>query len=145
MRSVLVFSIVVSFFLIAPIAYMTADNAPPYVYDVKNSYVVPLRPRVQFQVTVHWALKRVNRVCPGFLVRYIIDADTMVKTTYDAIPVADNVDANATELNRTFLLSPNITPGPKIYRAEGFYSCNPLQHIWPLRVVTPDLHFEVVE
>jgi len=144
MKKILVFSAIVSFLWITPIAYMFADNVPPYVYDVSRSYVVPSRTTVDKQVTVHWAFKRINRVCPGSIVRYIIDEQTRIKTTYDATAVAPTIDVKDHVLNRTFYLPPDITPGPKIYRAEMYFQCNLLQHIFPLHVVTPDLHFEIV-
>lgn len=145
MKTAVTMSAAISFLAIAPIAYMAADNEPPYEYDVGNSYVVPSHPRVEHQVTVHWALKKINRVCPGSIVRYIIDVDTRIKTTYDATAAASSVESGDYELDRSFMLPPNVTPGLKIYRAEGFYVCNPLQHFWPLRAVTPDLRFEVIE
>lgn len=145
MKMVIVLAAAVSFLLIAPIVYMYLDNVPPYEYDAGKSYIVPSRAHVEHQVTIHWAITKINRICRGYVVRFIIDADTGVKTTYDATPAATSVERGDTELDRTFTLPPNVAPGVKIYRSEGFYSCNPLQQLWPLRVVTPDIRFEVVQ
>lgn len=145
MKKIIAFSAIISFFWIAPLAYMYFDNQPPYEYDISNSYITPSKPHAERQVTVHWAFKSVNRICPGSIVRYIIDAQNKTKITYDATPAALSIDLKDLSLDRTFMLPPNVTIGPKIYRSEGFYICNPLQHFWPLRVSTPDLHFEIVE
>lgn len=124
------------------IGYMAADNQPPYDYFVTESYVVPSPSLAGHQVTVHWKLK-VNRICPGFIIRTIVDAKTMARVSYDPAPAFGMVRTDDDHLDRTFFLPEGMRPGPKIYRANAEYVCNLLQRIWPLKVQTPDLHFEV--
>lgn len=144
MRSIIIASAAVSFLAIAPIAYMAADNEPPYEYDAASSYIIPSHTPSGRQLTVHWRLKRVNRVCRGSVTRTIVDEVSGSRTTYDPTPSASNIEVGDVELDKSFYLPPNISPGPKVYYADSEYECNPLQHLYPLRVRTPRLHFEVV-
>jgi hypothetical protein len=124
------------------IAYLLADNQPPYVYDAEQSYVIPSHTSPGHQVAVHWSIK-VNRLCPGSIVRTIVDARTGARTSYDPTPAILTIETTDTVLDRTFLLPQGMGLGRKIYRANAEYVCNPLQRIWPLKVQTPDLLFEV--
>jgi hypothetical protein len=124
------------------VAFMAADNQSPYTYIVEQSYVRPNPAHSGRQVTVHWELK-INRICPGVIVRTIVDARTKAKVSYDPAPALVTVKAGDTSLERTFLLPEEMLPGPKLYRANAEYVCNPLHRIWPLKVQTPDLAFEV--
>jgi hypothetical protein len=123
-------------------AYLLADNQPPYVYIVDESYVIPSHVSPGHQVAVHWSIK-VNRLCPGSIVRTIVDARTGARVSYDPTPAILTIESGDTALDRSFLLPDGIRPGNKIYRANAEYICNPLQRIWPLKVQTPDLFFEV--
>lgn len=123
-------------------AYLLADNQPPYIYDIEQSYVIPSRASPGHQVAVHWSIK-VNRLCPGSIVRTIVDARTGARMSYDPTPGDMTIEPTDTVLDRTFLLPQGMGLGPKIYRANAEYACNPLQRIWPLKVQTPDLLFEV--
>lgn len=125
------------------LTFMIADNLSPYEYIAAESSVIPSQALAGHQVTVHWQIK-VNRLCPGAIVRTIVDARTGARTSYDPTPAILTIRVTDTALDRTFLLPEGIRPGPKIYRANAEYICNPLHRIWPLRIQTPDLHFEVV-
>lgn len=139
MSTITVFSLLV----VAPVSYMAFDTQPPYVYDAVSSYVVPRQTLAGHQITVHWKLASVNRVCPGVITRNIVDARTGVRVTYDPVPAAGSFDDH--ELDRTFFLPQGITPGPKLYYADGAYGCNLLQRYWrPLVVRTPSLAFEIL-
>lgn len=144
MRSIVTASAIISILVVAPLAYMMADNQPPYEYDASNSYIIPQQSRVDHQVVVHWQFKRVNRVCPGSVTRVIVDARSGAQTTFDPTAVAASVTTKSTHLDRTFTLPPNLAPGPQLYRAHVAFRCNMLQHFWPLMVRTPDLSFEVL-
>lgn len=124
------------------IAYMLSDNQPPYSYIIEKSYVIPNPSQAGHQVTVHWELK-VNRLCAGVIVRTIVDAKTGAKVSYDPTPSLSTMRMQDTSLERTFFLPEGAQPGPKLYRANAEYICNPLHRIWPLKVQTPDIHFEV--
>lgn len=143
MKIAIMFSALVSFLIIMPLVYMFADNEPPYVFDVERSYITPVRVQSLEPVIVHWYLLKINRICPGIIIRYIVDSKTGIKTTYDATNavVPDNKDDR--ELERVFFLPQGITPGPKIYRSDGLYVCNMVHRFWPLHVLSPDLHFDV--
>ena len=125
--------------------FMLADNQPPYVYDVSQSYVKPNPTIPGHQVEVFWKLKKINRICPGSNVRTIVDERTGASFSYDATPAMATIKFGDDHLSRTFLLPDGISTGRKIYRANLEYACNPLQRFWPLKVQTPDLHFEVEE
>ncbi len=145
MRLAIATSTVVSFLVIAPIAYMTADTQPPYEFDVSQSYVVPSTTPAGRQILVHWKISKVNRVCPGSITRFVVDQRTGARVSYDPAPAASNVESNDEWLDRTFFLPPETVPGMKWYYSDGDYSCNPLQRIYPLRVRTPRLSFEVTK
>jgi hypothetical protein len=134
-----------SLFIVAPITAMLTDNTPPFEFDAANSYIIPQRTAAGRQITVHWKIKDLRRICPGAVSRTIVDADSGARTTYDPQPAAASVDTMDEFLDKTFMLPSHLSPGKKIYRATIDYRCNPLQHFWPLHVVTPDLPFEVVD
>ena len=77
------------------------------------------------------------------MTRVIVDQQTGVRTYYDPTPAARTLDIEEMTLDRTFYLPPLITPGPKWYYSDAEFSCNLLQHFYPLRVRTPRLAFEV--
>lgn len=124
------------------LAYMVGDNQPPYSYIVEQSYVIPNPSQSGHQVQVHWQFK-INRLCPGSIVRTVVDAKTGAKFSYDPTPALGTVRGGDDHLDRTFFLPDGIRPGPKLYRANAEYICNPLHRIWPLKVQTPDIPFEV--
>lgn len=138
-------SAAVSMFIIAPLAYMVADTQPPYEYDAEMSYIIPAKTQKGHQVTVHWKFSKVNRYCPGWVTRSVVDQQTGARVTYDPRPVSSKSNVDNDGLDRTFFLPQGITPGLKWYYADAEFACNPLQHIYPLRVRTPRLSFEVLE
>jgi hypothetical protein len=144
MRIVIVFSALVSALIIAPVSYMMADNQVPYEYDYATSYMFPARPHLDRQVTMHWVIRRVNRICPGHIVRIITD-ESGARVTYDPTPAAMDIHLGDKYMDRTFFLPPNLKPGPHFYKNVGYYACNPLQRFWPLVVETRAVPFEVVE
>lgn len=125
------------------LGYLIADNTPPYIYFADESYVKPSVTQKGHQVEVYWKLK-VNRICPGHIIRSIVDEKTGVKFSYDPYPAISAIKIGDDHLSRTFLLPEGISPGKKIYRANAEYVCNPLQRFWPLKVQTPDLQFEII-
>ncbi len=145
MKFVVTLVALITLLVIAPLAYMIADNEPPYEFDAEQSYVVPSKTAAGHQIVVHWHIIKVNRVCPGMITRYIVDDVTKAKISYDAVSSARQVEFGVRELNRTFLLPFGIHPGKKWYYSEGEYACNPLQRFYPLIVRTPRLSFEVIE
>lgn len=137
-------SAVLTAVLVVPIAYMLADNVPPYEYDAARSYVVPMKVPPGGQMAVHWEFKKINRVCTGSITRYIVDQETEVRFSYDPTPAASTIELNDHSLDRTFFLPPNISPGKKWHYVDAEFACNPLQRLYPLRVRTPRLPFEVL-
>lgn len=123
--------------------YLIADNQPPYTYYPDESYVKPSTTYPGHQVEVYWKLK-VNRVCRGTAVRIIVDERTGARFSYDPTAATATIKLGDDHLRRTFLLPDGISPGKKMYRAEGEYVCNILQRFFPLKVVTPELQFEVL-
>lgn len=126
------------------VAFMAADNQPPYEYDAANSYVVPSPANDGEQITVKWKLSKVNRVCPGSNRRMLFDPKTKVLlATYDPTPAAFSASLVDGYLNRTFLLPRGALPSGEIgYRATVHYECNLFQkYVRPLVVTTPDLIF----
>lgn len=146
MRTILSISALFSLLVIVPVSYMTFDTDPPYVYEpAPSSYVIPHQTQAGHQITVHWKLVRVNRVCVGLITRYIVDKHTGVRVTYDPVPAAGALETTDTSLDRTFFLPQGIAPGPKLYFADGIYGCNLLQRYWkPLVVRTPTLEFDIL-
>lgn len=127
------------------LVFMRFDTTPPYEFDASQSEVIPPRTEPGTQIVVRWKVKKVNRFCHGMNTRELFDAETKARiAVYDPVPVASPFELSENEhLVRTFTL-PKIMPYGRIgYRATQQYICNPLQHIWPLVVTTPDLFFEV--
>lgn len=144
-RSMLYVVGVFSLLIVAPAAYMVADRTPPYEYDASRSYIIPLITLTGRQMTVHWQFKRVNRICAGSITRYVVDDKTKTRFSYDPTPAASTIDIGEDHLDRTFFLPQGIPPGKKWYYADAEFACNPLQRLYPLRVRTPRLSFEVIE
>lgn len=147
-RMLVATSAIVSLFVIAPVVYMLADNQQPYVYDAERSYaeVHVYSAKDAMKLHVHWQLKTINRVCPGYSVRVIADRRSGAHTNFDHLPLRDSIDLNeGGAFDRVFSLPSGITPGPKWYYTELYYSCNPLQRIYPLVGTTPRLGFEITE
>lgn len=140
-----ILSALISAFLIAPTVYMIADNQPPFEYDAERSYVVPRVTESGRQMLVHWEFKRINRICPGSITRYVVDRRTTARFSYDPTPAATTVEIGEDHLDRTFFLPQEVPPGPKWYYATAEFACNPLQRFYPMRVQTPRLPFEVKE
>jgi hypothetical protein len=63
--------------------------------------------------------------------------------SYDPTPALGTVKIGDTSIERTFFLPEGMLPGRKLYRANAEYICNPLHRIWPLKVQTPDIPFDV--
>ena len=127
------------------LAFMAADNQPPYEYDAANSYIVPSIANDGDQLTVRWKIK-VNRICPGSNSRVLFDRQTgVVLASYDPTPAAVSASIKDGYLNRTFLLPRGALPSGEIgYRATVCYQCNLLQKfVKPLCVTTPELTFRV--
>lgn len=127
--------------------FMWFDTTPPYEFDTDGSYVIPHKAEEGMQIRVVWKIKKFNRFCPGTNVRQLFDPVTKVKLAiYDPVPVAARSELNEDKfLVRTFLLPRELMPGTVGYRSTQSFICNPLQHIRPLVVTTPDLFFEVAE
>lgn len=133
-------------FLFAWVAFMAADNQPPYEYDTANSYIVPAVADDGDQITVRWKLFRVNRLCPGSNRRVLFDKKTkVILAAYDPIPAAIQESLKDGYLNRTFLLPRGALPSGEIgYRATVCYECNLFQRFFrPLCVATPEITFHI--
>jgi hypothetical protein len=71
------------------LAFMVADTAPPYEYDVERSYIVPSKAHDGDQITVMWKLAKINRICPGSNRRILFDPRTrVILASYDPTPAA---------------------------------------------------------
>lgn len=143
-RGMLMVMTLFSLFFIAPAVYLLADNQPPYEYDADRSTVVPTKTESGRQLVVHWHLKKINRVCVGTIYRHVVDQETGVRFSYDPTVAARTIELRGNVLDRTFILPPDVTPGKKWYYADAEFACNPLQLLYPLRVRTPRLSFEVL-
>lgn len=127
-----------------PITYWALDNQRPYVFFGDESYIIPTAAQGNDQMIVSWKV-RVFRQCDGIVRRELFDPRTQViLSIYDPQPAhKNNMPLGDGQFNKTFLLPKMIQPGRIGYRARLEYSCNPLQRIWPISYVTPELFFEV--
>ena len=125
--------------------WMCADNTTPYVYDAEQSHMVP-DPAIQgSMVTADWKLKEVRRICPGSVQRFFRDIESgKIVATLDTTPVSRAVKAVDNNLPRSFVLPPNL-PEVTGYSAEICFECNPLQHVFPLCMHTPEIRFRVLQ
>jgi len=131
--------------IIGWVAYMIADNAPPYEFDGLASVIVPPKAYGGDQITVRWKIKRINRVCPGTTERILFDPNTkIIIANYDKTSAAAEESLKDGYLNRTFALPRELPAGPIAYRANICYQCNAFQaFIRPMCKTTPTLLFEV--
>lgn len=121
---------------VAPVTFMALDNKWPYEYHGGELHPDPAKPGDE--ASVFWRVK-INRVCLGYISRQIIDSRGYVHTA-DPVPALGNV---ATNFWVTFRLPSFAAKGPATYRAHGTYWCNPLQRLFPLKTVTPDVKFTI--
>lgn len=131
--------------LFAWVAFMAADNTPPYEYDIVESHVTPPVAIPGEQVTVKWKLAKVNRICNGWNRRVLFDPKTRVLlATWDPLPTALIDSISEGYLMRTFTLPKDIPSGETGYRSNVCYECNLFQKfVKPLCVATPELLFQV--
>ncbi|HEX2558401.1 MAG TPA: hypothetical protein VHK86_08790, partial [Nitrososphaera sp.] len=131
--------------LLGWIAFMAADNQPPYEYDAENSFIIPSVADDGDQIRVMWKITKVNRICPGSNRRVLFDPKTGAHiATYDPTPAAFSDSLRDGYLNRAFQLPRQLPSGPIGYRATVCYECNPFQKfLKPLCVTTPDLFFTI--
>ena len=123
-------------------AVMSLDNDPPYIYDVKQSHVIPDPAPQGAMVTVDWAIT-VRRACPGSVQRTFRNMDTgQVVTTLDTTPMSRSIRLGDRRLPRSFELPLNLPPNVG-YSAEVCAQCNFLQRFIPLCFKTPELVFRV--
>ena len=134
---------VISFLLLALrgwTGWMYLDNVQPYEYV--RGYVVPDPSPQGAQVSLPWEIK-VNRLCPGNVLRVLFDAETgEMVAAYDRTPSSISVKMGDTKLVKSFQLPRGLPPRIR-YTANVCFSCNVLQKIWPVCVQTPDLFFSV--
>lgn len=126
------------------VSWMWVDNELPYTYFPDESAITPNPALDGGQVTVNWKIK-VHRSCPGTSQRMMLDGKTRRQVaTYDATPAVTSVTTADQNLVRTFML-PSGLPPEVIYKSNIGFECNLLQKIFPLRQVTPELRFRVVQ
>lgn len=129
--------------VLLPVTYWLLDNQRPYTFDAAESYIIPTIANGNDQMIVAWKV-RVHRQCEGAVRRELFDPRTqVVLAVYDPQPAHRNSMLGEGYFNKTFLLPRMIQPGRVGYRARLEYYCNPLQRIWPIRYVTPELFFTV--
>ncbi|MGY3366204.1 hypothetical protein ACVWZL_003329 [Bradyrhizobium sp. GM2.4] len=125
------------------LAVMALDNEPPYVYDGVHSVIIPDPAPQGAMVTVDWRILKISRICPGQIQRFFTNKDTAeIVATLDTTEVSRAVRPGDQHLARAFVLPPNLPPNVG-YFAEVRFQCNILQHLFPLRVLTPELTFHV--
>lgn len=144
MRTTVIAAVLFALGVAGPSAYLLADRIQPYEY--LSGEVLPPDPKMGGQVSVHWRVK-VNRFCHGWVQRNITDqrgyvwhnAGTPVKDLYWVKP------GDLADIVNTFELPRQLGAGPTTYQAHVEYRCNWLQKlVWPIRVATPVLHFDVL-
>jgi hypothetical protein len=127
---------------VAPVTWMLMDRTPPF--ELLLGRVIPSEVAPGSEMTIEWTVKT-NRVCPGYVERRVILADKSV-ITYDWTPAIRREDISNERLIRSFVLSRRASdvPGSAHYRSRTCYTCNPLQHWWPICSDTPELPFTVL-
>lgn len=95
----------------------------------------------------------VNRPCRGFTYRQITDAKGYVHIL-DRTPTRSSETISSKNqqmlVGSTFALPTSIAPGPAKFKTRIEYHCpwlffdeSPIQRVWPVKVMLPDLSFEV--
>lgn len=128
---------------VGPLAYLLADRTLPYEY--LSGEVLPPDPEIGHQISIHWHV-RVNRFCPGWVQRDIIDRRGYVwhnvgGPVRDITPVTPGSE---THIVNTIELPRQLGVGPAEYQAHVTFKCNPLQRLfWPIHVSLPRLPFVI--
>lgn len=132
---------------VAPLFWMLLDREPPYSEHAGKT--IPHEVKAGDQITVEWQM-RVNRVCPGYIAREIVDSQNVL-WNYDVQPSIrreqqfDVAGApRLTRLRRSFTIPEQAAPGPARYRSLSCYICNPIQQLWPVCIRTPDVNFTIL-
>lgn len=135
------------------VGILVGDRLPPYEHDY--GIISPANPTEGQQVEIEWTMKKVNRVCPGWVQRQIYNQDNVLICNYGLEPAIRREqlysqqasDGPPNRLNRLFKLCDRATAGPARYRAYTCYQCNWLQEMYPSRLeicqYTPDVHFMI--
>lgn len=123
----------------APIIYMAMDTQQPYEW--LSGEIVPDPANDGAQINVHWRIK-IIRHCPGIIQRQIIDSREVIHN-YDPVPATAPRDVS-TDFWVTFKLPENLPAGPSRYRIHAEYTCNILQHVWPIHAETVEVPFLVL-
>lgn len=136
----------------AYVGVLIGDRLPPYVHDYGT--ITPAQPNEGDQVNVEWKMKKVNRICPGWIQRQIYDRDGALACNYDIQPAirreqlyGQQTSGSPDRLSRSFTLCSRAIPGPAKYRAYTCYQCNWLQETFPTKLsicgYTPDVDFMI--
>lgn len=132
--------------------FLLGDRVPPYEHDYGT--ITPSNPTEGDQVTIEWTMKKINRVCPGWVQRQIYDAQGVLACIYDTQPAirrdqlySQQESEPPSRLSRSFTLCSRAVAGPAKYRAYSCYQCNWLQEMYPSRLsicqYTPDVNFMI--
>lgn len=123
------------------IGWMAFIDVQP-AYEYLHGEIVPDPAPQGGQVSLPWTIK-VNRLCPGNVLRVLYDADTgEMVAAYDRTPSSISVQKDSARLVKSFQLPRGLPPRIR-YTANVCFECNPLQKLWPICVQTPDLFFSV--
>lgn len=131
----------------APIMWMAMDRNSPY--EVLKSEILPPSPApgdtaiAKFKVKVH---KQCKASPDKNVKQFIIDATGRL-FSFDPVPSLYSTETNlgSGEVTREIHIPKDVTPGPAHYRVSGQFACNPIQELWPVRIIVPDIPFEVVQ
>ena len=128
------------------VAWMALDNEPPYTWEGSDggSRIIPDPAPQGSNVTADWKLTKVNRLCPASVQRFFRDHETgRVVATLDTTEASRAVKAGDERLPRSFQLPPNLPPTTD-YSTMVCFSCNLMQVISPLCVMTPNITFRTL-
>lgn len=137
----------------AYVGFLLGDRLPPYEHDYGT--ISPANPTEGQDVEIEWTMKKINRICPGWVQRQIYDKDNVLICNYGVEPAIrreqlysqQGSDGPPNRLNRVFKLCDRARAGPATYRAFTCYQCNWLEEMYPIRLqicqYTPDVNFMI--
>lgn len=123
-----------------PVYMILLDRKPPY----SEFSVLVNTPDVVPGGTLRFTLfGRVNRHCWGIVHREIIDSQGKIHAIIPVAPLLAPLKGSEYALERELQIPSSMSWGPAIYHGYPSYQCNPLQWIWPIKIPTTTLRFNV--
>lgn len=140
--SVHVLAAMVALLIAVPLVFIVGIRTSPYTYI--RGQMVDEEVTAGMLGYVRWT-GMYKRNCTGEFFRTILDSGDNIHYLLVIPDPPDDDELNVpVEWTRAFILPHGAAEGPALYRVRAQYWCNPLQHLWPIKIDLPDIPFKVI-